>query len=253
MMVVRLAAVVLLPALAACQSAPVHSYRVVATYPHDRSAYTQGLQFVDGVLYEGTGLNGRSTIRVVDLATGKVSRMQPISDMYFGEGITVLNGRLFQLTWQHGLGFVYDPKTFQQKSTFRYPGEGWGLTTDGKQLIMSDGSAQLRFLNPDTQAEIRRVQVRDGYSPVMQLNELEFIDGEVWANVYTTHRVVRIDPASGRVKSWVDFTGLLPPSDYAGGAEVLNGIAYDAKGKRIFVTGKLWPKLFQVQVVEKKQ
>lgn len=235
--------------LAYGQFAPTDSYRVVAAYPHDRGAYTQGLQFINGALYEGTGLNGRSSIRQVDLQTGRVARQQALSSLYFGEGITILGNRLFQLTWQNGIGFVYDLATFRQSATFRYTGEGWGLTHDGTNLIMSDGTADLRFIDPVRLSEVRRVQVHDNAVPVWQINELEFIEGEIWANVYQTHRVARINPANGKINSWVDLRGLLSEAERSESVDVLNGIAYDAAGKRIFVTGKLWPKLFHIQVV----
>ena len=198
-----------LGATAVAQTAPVNTYKVIATYPHDPKAYTQGLQYVNGTLYEGTGLNGSSSIRKVNLMTGAVLKIQPISDFYFGEGITVLGNRMYELTWQSGVAFLYDAATFKTIDTFHYPGEGWGLTYDGKRLIMSDGTSALRFLDPATFREISRIPVRDGTRPVTELNELEYIEGEVWANVYQTDRVARIDPRTGQVNSWVDFSGLL--------------------------------------------
>jgi glutamine cyclotransferase len=242
--------VLLLTASAAAQTAPVRSYKVIATYPHDPKAFTQGLQYLNGSLYEGTGLPGESSIRKVNLTTGAVLKIQPVSSIYFGEGITVLGNRLFELTWQNGVAFAYDANTFQTMDTFHYSGEGWGLTYDGKRLVMSDGTSALRFLDPVTFRELSRIQVRDGSRPVADLNELEYIEGEIWANVWQTERVARIDPRSGQVNSWVDFTGLLKPADRTPETDVLNGIAYDAQRKRIFVTGKRWPKLFQIQVVE---
>jgi glutamine cyclotransferase len=242
--------VLLITASAAAQNAPVRSYKVIATYPHDPKAYTQGLQFLNGTLYEGTGLNGESSIRKVNLTTGAVLKAQPVSAFYFGEGITVLGSRLFELTWQNGVAFVYDANTFQSLDTFHYAGEGWGLTYDGKRLVMSDGTSALRFLDPVTFRELSRVVVRDGSRPITELNELEYIEGEIWANVYQTDRVARIDPRTGQVNSWVDFSGLLKAADRKPDTDVLNGIAYDAQRKRIFVTGKRWPKLFQIQVME---
>lgn len=233
------------------QPARVDSYRVVATHPHDPGAFTQGLEYVDGRFYEGTGLNGQSNIRIVTPATGAVVKKQAIDYMYFGEGITVFEGKLFEITWQNGTAFLYDAKTFERTGEFHYSGEGWGLTHDGKQLIMSDGTPSLRFLDPVTFKELGRVYVRDGSRPVTELNELEYIDGEVWANVWQTQLIARINPQTGQVNSWVDLTGLLKPSE-AQGVDVLNGIAYDAKGKRIFVTGKKWPKVFEIQVVPGK-
>ncbi len=234
------------------QTARVDSYRVVATYPHDPVAFTQGLEFVDGRFYEGTGLNGQSTIRIVAPATGTVVKKQPIDYMYFGEGITVFGNKLYELTWQNGTALVYDAKTFERTGQFHYSGEGWGLTHDSKQLIMSDGTPSLRFLDPATFQETGRVFVTDGGRPVPELNELEYIDGEVWANVWKTNLIARINPTSGQVNSWVDLTGLLTLREEQG-VDVLNGIAYDASAKRIFVTGKKWPKLFEIQVVPKSR
>jgi glutamine cyclotransferase len=231
--------------------APVSGYRVVKVYPHDRRAFTQGLQFVDGVLYEGTGQNGESGIRKVKLETGEVLQHQPLNAKYFGEGITVWRDTIVQLTWQSEIGFVYDKASFKQIKSFPYAGEGWGITHDGTRLIMSDGSAVLRFLDPSTFKETGRVTVRDGGAPVKHLNELEFIKGEVWANVWQTARLARISPKTGDVTGWVDLAGLLEPRE-AVGTDVLNGIAYDAAGDRLFVTGKWWPKLFEIAVVPKK-
>jgi glutamine cyclotransferase len=228
--------------------APVYGFKVVQTYPHDPRAFTQGLEYVDGFLYEGTGLNGRSSIRKVKLETGEVLQSRPIGPEHFGEGITVWRSRLVQLTWQSQVGFVYDLATFRPERTFQYSGEGWGLTHDGTRLIQSDGSDVLRFWNPDTFAEERRLTVIDR-GPVSRLNELEYVRGEILANVWQTDRIARIDPASGRVTSWIDLTGLLPASDRHAGVDVLNGIAYDAKDGRLFVTGKLWPKIFQIEIV----
>jgi glutamine cyclotransferase len=230
--------------------APVAGYRVVKVYPHDRQAFTQGLQYVDGVLYEGTGQLGQSGIRKVKLETGEVLQHQPLDAKYFGEGITVWGSTIVQLTWQSELGFVYDRNTFKQLRTFTYPGEGWGLTHDGTRLIMSDGDARgaLRFLDPATFKETGRLIVRDGGKPVDDLNELEFVRGEILANVWQTHRIARISPKTGDVTGWIDLSGLLDPRD-AVGTDVLNGIAYDAAGDRLFVTGKWWPKLFEIKIV----
>ncbi len=236
--------------LAPAASAPVAGYRVVRVFPHDPEAFTQGLVFLDGVLYEGTGLNGRSSIRKVRLENGEVLQIQKIEPQYFGEGIAVLGDKLFALTWQSGVGFVYDRASFNRVSTFTYRGEGWGLTHDGARLIMSDGTPDLRFLDKATQKETGRVQVRDGDVPVDDLNELEYVKGEVLANVWNTHRIARISPKDGKVTGWVDLQGLLNPRE-AQGADVLNGIAYDAAGDRLFVTGKYWPKLFEIAIVPK--
>lgn len=205
--------------------------------------------YENGTLYEGTGLLGRSTLRRVDLATGRVLQVRTLPDSYFGEGIAVVGDRIVQLTWKSNLGLVYDKASFKLLATFQYPGEGWGLTCDGQRLIVSDGTATLRFLDPETLQETGRVGVLDAGSPVTQLNELEFIKGEVWANVWRTNRIARIDPATGRVTGWVDLTGLLRPEDASQPVDVLNGIAYDAQSDRLFVTGKLWPALFEIRLV----
>ena len=230
--------------------APVSGYRIVKTYPHDRSAFTQGLQFVDGVLYEGTGQNGQSGIRKVKLETGEILQQQPLDSKYFGEGITVFGDTIVQLTWQSEIGFVYDKATFKQIKSFTYQGEGWGLTHDGSRLIMSDGDARgaLRFLDPKTLKETGRVIVKDNGLPVKNLNELEFVKGEILANIWQTPRIARISLKTGEVTGWIDLTGLLNPNE-AAGADVLNGIAYDAAGDRLFVTGKYWPKLFEIKIV----
>jgi glutaminyl-peptide cyclotransferase len=228
--------------------APVSGYQVVRTYPHDREAFTQGLVYLDGVLYEGTGLNGRSSIRKVQLETGAVLQIQKIDGRYFGEGIAAWDNTLVQLTWQSGLGFVYDRATFERRKTFSYKGEGWGLAYDGRRLAMSDGTAFIRFLDPVTFAEAGRVQVRDGGTPVDHLNELEFVKGELFANVWQSERIARISPATGQVTGWIDLRGLLDPRE-ARGVDVMNGIAYDAKRDRLFVTGKLWPRLFEIRIV----
>ena len=230
---------------------PVSGYRVVHVYPHDPQAFTQGLVYFHGVLYQGTGLNGRSSIRKVKLENGEVLQIQKVDSQYFGEGIAVVNDTIYELTWQSGIGFLYDRERFTRKGTFTYRGEGWGLTYDGQRLIMSDGSAFLRFLDPATQKELSRIEVKDGTTPILNLNELEFVKGEVLANIWQTERIARISPKTGRVIGWIDLTGLLTPretqeAEAAGG--VLNGIAYDAAGDRLFVTGKLWPKLFEIKI-----
>lgn len=238
--------------MSACaQSVPVDGYRVVRTYAHDRNAFTQGLVYLDGVLYESTGLNGRSSLRSVELATGKVLQSRPVAAEYFAEGLAFLDNKLFQLTWQNGLAFVYDRMSFRPITTLKYPGEGWGLATDGKHLILSDGTATLRFLDPATFREIKRITVTDRGRPVTQLNELEWVKGEIYANVWQTDRLVRIAPATGKVTGWIDLSGLLTEAERYSGVDVLNGIAYDAKGDRLFVTGKLWPKLFEIKLVKK--
>lgn len=231
-------------------SAPVAQYRVVHVFPHDPEAFTQGLVYLDGVLYEGTGLIGRSSIRKVRLENGEVLQIQKVDPQYFGEGIAIVGDSLFELTWQSGIGFIYDRASFQRTGTFSYRGEGWGLTYDGKRLIMSDGSAYLRFIDPATRKEVSRLQVRDGARPIQDLNELEYIKGEIFANVWKSERVARISPKTGRVTGWIDLSGLLSAREIAAGVDVLNGIAYDAEHDRLFVTGKLWPKLFEIRIVD---
>lgn len=231
------------------RGAPVQSYRVLKTYPHDPSAFTQGLVFVDGVFYESTGLQGESSLRKVEIATGKVLQKRAVDAKYFAEGLALVGSELLQLTWQHNIGFVYDRSTFQQKRTFAYATEGWGLAYDAKGgLVMSDGSDKLFWLDPKTQKVLKTVAVTDAGRPVPQLNELEWIEGEVWANVWTTDRIARINPATGVVNAWVDFSSLWPQAQRTPPADVFNGIAYDAATKRIFVTGKKWPRLYQVEV-----
>jgi glutaminyl-peptide cyclotransferase len=233
---------------------PTYGYTIVHTYPHDKAAFTQGLIYKDGVLYESTGQYGQSSLRKVELTTGKVLQTTPVDKQYFAEGLTEWQGNLLQLTWTNGVGFVYDRNTFGFKQTFRYYGEGWGLTHDDKRLILSDGqpAGALRFLDPVTFAETGRVIVRDQGAPVAMLNELEYVNGEIFANVWQTDRIARINPTTGDVVGWIDLAGLIKPSERVDGSAVLNGIAYDAATKRLFVTGKLWPKLFEIQLVPKK-
>ena len=233
----------------AAAAAPVWGYRVVNAYPHDRRAFTQGLAYADGALYEGTGLKGRSTLRRVDLETGEVLQAVALAPRHFGEGIAVVGGRVYQLTWRTRTCFVYDRRTFRRLAAFRYPGEGWGLTTDGSRLVMSDGTDRLSFRDPGTFAEVGAVEVRDGGAPVPYLNELEWVGGEVWANVWPTDRIARIDPATGGVTGWVDLAGLLPREDRRPRVDVLNGIAHDPATGRVFVTGKRWPRLFEIEPV----
>ena len=229
---------------------PMFGYTVVHTYPHDRDAFTQGLQVLDGAFYEGTGLNGRSSIRKVKIETGEVLQKRDVPAQYFGEGITVRGNELFQLTWQSGVALVYDRATFAPKRQFKYSGEGWGLTQDTTTLIMSDGSEFLRFLDPGTFAEKRRVRVTVAGAPLKNLNELEYVKGEVFANVWQTDYVARIDPATGNVNGYIDFRGLLTSREREA-TDVLNGIAYDEATDRLFITGKLWPRVFEVRVTRK--
>lgn len=226
---------------------PTYGVDVVRSRPHDPDAFTQGLVFHEGVLYESTGLNGRSSVRKVDLETGRVLARRSVPRQYFAEGLTIFQGRLVQLTWQSQKGFVYD-LGFRLTGQFVYTGEGWGLTHDGASLIMSDGTARLRFLDPVTFAVRRPLDVTDGGRPVESLNELEFVHGEIYANVWPTDWIVRIDPASGRVVGRVDLTGLLAPHERRGNEDVANGIAYDAAGDRLFLTGKLWSRLYEVRL-----
>jgi glutamine cyclotransferase len=231
---------------------PVYGYRVVRTYPHDSKAFTQGLQYVDGFLYEGTGLYGSSSIRKVKLETGEVVQRRDLARAYFGEGITVWKTELIQLTWQSNVAFVYDSNTFAPRRMFKYAGEGWGLTHNGIDLIMSDGSDQLRVLDPETFAERRRIKVTAAGAPLRNLNELEYMKGEILANVWMTDSVARVSPATGRVIGYIDLRGLLTPAEQ-GGVDVLNGIAYDEKNERLFVTGKLWPKVFEIKITEARK
>jgi glutamine cyclotransferase len=227
---------------------PTYVYQVVKTYPHDRAAFTQGLLLLDGFLYESTGLNGQSSLRKVELETGRVLQRQAVPQQYFAEGLANFGNDLIQLTWQSNVAFVYDRATFRQKRTFSYPGEGWGLTTDGNRLVMSDGTATIRFLDPATFRETGRIQVTDRGRPVIYLNELEMVKGEIFANIWQTDRIARINPQTGQVVGWIDLSGLLDQRELQFGA-VLNGIAYDARADRLFVTGKLWPRLFEIKLL----
>ncbi len=228
---------------------PVYGYQVVQVYPHDPEAFTQGLQYIDDTLFEGTGLRGRSSLRRVDLATGEVLQKTDLGPEYFGEGIVVVDDRIIQLTWQSNVAFVYDRESFAQTDEFSYPTEGWGITSDGEDLIMSDGSSTLFRRDPETFAERGQIAVQADGEPVILLNELEYIAGAVWANVWQTDILAIIDPQTGNVVGWVDLTGLLDTVAGTSEADVLNGIAYDVDGDRLFVTGKFWPALFEIQLV----
>jgi len=228
---------------------PVYTYVIVNIYPHDRDAFTQGLVFQDGFLYEGTGLYGHSALRRVDLETGNILQVHELSDEYFGEGITIYEDKVIQLTWKSNTGFVYDKNTFELLREFSYPTEGWGITHDGERLIMSDGTSTLYFLNPQTFERVGQLEVFDNDGPVTRLNELEYIKGEIYANVWQTDRIARIALETGRVIAWVDLQGLLAAEDRLEYVDVLNGIAYDAQNDRLFVTGKLWPKLFEIKLI----
>ena len=221
---------------------------VVQQYTHDAQAYTQGLLYHDGALYESTGQLGRSSVRRVDLATGSVQQRTDLPADRFGEGLALVDDRLIQVTWTSGVGYVYDRATLALQDSFTYTGQGWGLTYDGESLIMSDGTSRIRFLDPHTFAVRRTLDVQDDGAPLMEINELEWVDGQILANVYRTDYVVRIDPQSGNVLSWIDLRGVYPPAQRPSSADVLNGIAWDEAGRRLFVTGKLWPVLFEVQI-----
>lgn len=228
-------------------------YRIVAEYPHDTGAYTQGLIWHEGHLVEGTGKEGESNLRRVDLLTGKVIKEVKNAKEIFGEGITFLNGRIYQITWQNKKGFVYDANTFKPIGEFAINTQGWGLTTDGTDLIYSDGSSNLYFLDTATFREKKRVGVTDNFGPVSNLNELEWINGRVWANRYQTDLIYEIDPSSGRVLTRVDFSGLKEKAGFTVADpldQCLNGIAYDSSGRRMFITGKYWPRLFEVKIGE---
>lgn len=227
-----------------------YTYGIVNTYPHSTSAFTEGLIFSEGYLYESTGLNGQSSLRRVDLTTGDVLKEYNLPSQYFGEGITIFNNTIIQLTWQSHIGFIYDKNTFALLGNFTYPTEGWGLTFDGKQLIMSDGTDNLYFLNPTTFQRTGQVQVHDGKEQITQINELEYINGQVYANIWQTNKIAIINPQTGQVTGWINLTGL--PAETAVNSNpnaVLNGIAYDQQNNRLFVTGKDWPSLYQINLL----
>ncbi len=225
-----------------------YTYTVLNTYPHDTTAFTEGLVFQDGFLYESTGLNGNSTLRREELETGKILQLYSLPQQYFGEGITVFGDRIVQLTWQSQVGFVYNKTTFELLGEFSYPTEGWGITNNGTCLIMSDGTANLYFLNPETYERTGQIQVHDGNMSVAMLNELEYINGDVYANVWLTNRIAIINIQNGQVKGWLDLEGL-NTNVTSNSDDVLNGIAYDSVGNRLFVTGKRWPQLFEIDLV----
>ena len=234
------------------QQVRTYGYKVEETFPHDVSSYTQGLFFQDGQLYESAGQYGESSFRKVDLKTGKVLKRISFEGRYFVEGSCMMNGRLYVLTWQEKECFVYDAATLDKLGSFLYQGEGWGLTTDGKSLIMSDGTSTITFRNPETFAAERTVTVTLRGKNVLYLNELEYIKGEIWANVYGTDQIVRIDPSNGVVTSVINLRGILPAQLRQPRTDVLNGIAYDPKSGGIYVTGKNWPKMYRISLVEKK-
>ncbi len=231
---------------------PEYSVKIVHTFPHDENAFTQGLAYRDGFLYEGTGLKGRSSLRKVRLETGEVVQRVDLAPEFFGEGIALLKDEIVQLTWQSQVGFVYSLKDFRLLRQFSYPGEGWGLTNDDHEIFMSDGTSDIRVMDSNTFAEKRRFTVHDGSTPIKELNELEFVEGEIFANVWQTDRIARISPTNGEVLGWIDLNGMLSPVYRLPSGAVLNGIAYDAARKRLFVTGKLWPNVFEIQLVSKR-
>jgi len=228
-----------------------YSCEVVQAWPHDTTAFTEGLLFRNGDLLESTGLNGESTLRDVDLNTGRVLKEISIPAKYFGEGLTVIGSRAYQLTWTTGIGFIYDADTFQLEGQFAYTGEGWGLTTDEHSLILSDGTSRIRFIDPSTFQVVRTIDVTEAGQPVERLNELEWVKGEIFSNVWMTDEIMRIDPVTGKVRGVIDLSGLLPPGDRRPDTDVLNGIAYDDARDRLFVTGKRWPKVFEIRLKQK--
>ncbi|MEN3276657.1 MAG: glutaminyl-peptide cyclotransferase [Massilia sp.] len=236
---------------AAVAAIPLYGFIVKNTYPHDPQAFTQGLFFRDGHLYETTGITGRSMLRKLDLKTGKVLQKADLPQDVFGEGSTAFGDSIIGLTWRSKTGYVFDAKSFAVKARFPYEGEGWGLASDARHLYMSDGSAQIRVLDPKTLKEVRRVQVTAEGKPIDSLNELEIVDGELYANVWGTDVIARIDPQSGKVTGWIDLTNLLPHAQRGTSSvdAVLNGIAYDAKNRKLYVTGKFWPKLFEIELL----
>ena len=245
-----------LAVLAAASARAADTYQVLHTYPHDSQAFTKGLIYLEGHLYESTGIKGHSSLRMEELETGRILQFQDVPEKYFAEGLAAWKSgsadTLIQLTWQDHTALVYDRSTFRLLRTLPYTWDGWGLTQDGKNLILSDGTATLRFLDPATFRVLRSIEVRDRGQPVKELNELEFIHGQIYANVWYSDRIARISPATGKVLGWIDLTGLLPQSERSSTGAVLNGIAYDSAHDRLFVTGKLWPKLFEIRIIPEK-
>ncbi|MGD2250771.1 MAG: glutaminyl-peptide cyclotransferase [Candidatus Methanofastidiosia archaeon] len=226
-----------------------YTYKVINEYPHDPDAFTQGLVYENGVLYEGTGLLNHSSLRKIDVKTGNILKIYELPDKYFGEGITLYKNKIFQITWKSGTAFVYDKDTFEVLTQFTYPTQGWGITHDGKKLIMSDGTSYIRFRNFETFEEIGKIRVLDNGTPVSQLNELEYINGRIYANVWQTDYIVIIDPDTGKVTGWINLKGLLPQKERTIQTDVLNGIAYHPLTDHLFVTGKKWPKLYEIQLI----
>ncbi|HEY0796785.1 MAG TPA: glutaminyl-peptide cyclotransferase [Acidisarcina sp.] len=234
-------------------NAPVEGYKVVARYPHSAESYTEGFFYLDGLFYEGTGMNGRSKVMAIEPKTGKVVQQIDLAPQYFGEGIVDWGPNIYEWTWQSHVCFVYDRFSLRMIKQFPYRGEGWGMTRTAKEIITSDGTSALRFRDPETFKEVRHITVKDGARPIEQLNELEYIKGEIYANVWHSDRIARISPRDGHVIAWIDLTGLLPENQRINEESVLNGIAYDAQHDRLFVTGKQWPTIFEIKVVSRKK
>ena len=230
---------------------PTYGYEVVHVFPHDEDAFTQGLIFHEGNFLESTGEVGRSSLRRVEIDSGKVLQKVDVNPPYFAEGITLLKGKIYQLSWQQQLGFIYDALTFEKTGEFKYSGEGWGLANDGQSLILSDGTNKIRFIDPDNFQVTKTIAVLDGHSAVAEINELEYVQGEIYANIWHADRIARIDPKTGKVVGWINLAGLLAPGEIQDEEAVLNGIAYDEGSGRLFVTGKLWPKLFEIRLTQK--
>jgi glutamine cyclotransferase len=229
-------------------SIPIYSYNIINTYPHDVSAFTEGLVYESGYLYESTGKHNETTLRKVDLQTGEILKLYKLDGSYFGEGITLYNNKIFQLTWKSNVGFIYDKDSFKLINKFYYNTEGWGITHNDEHLIMSDGTDEISFLNPQNFKKVYSIKVHDEFKHITGLNELEFIKGEIYANVWRSNKIARICPHSGEITGWIQLKGLLSPKEYKN-AGTLNGITYDKQGNRIFVTGKMWPKLFEIKLI----
>jgi glutamine cyclotransferase len=233
------------------QLVPTYGYEVVHVFPHDPQAFTQGFVFHEGNFLESTGEVGRSSLRRAEIETGRVIQKVDVPPPYFAEGITLLNGKIYQLTWQHQMGFIYDALTFEQVGKFTYVGEGWGLGNDGQSLILSDGTNQIRFLDPNTFLVKKTLAVLDAQAPIEEINEIEYVQGEIYANIWHANRIARINPQTGSVVGWIDLTGILPRGEVSDEEAVLNGVAFDNASGRLFVTGKLWPKVFEIRLTQK--
>jgi glutamine cyclotransferase len=245
-----LAFAILTASMASAVAAPVSGYKVIAEFPHSTSSYTEGFFYRDGLFYEGTGLKGRSAVLVIEPATGKVLQRRDLPPELFGEGIVDWSHLIYEWTWQSHICFVYDRFSLRPIKQFTYSGEGWGMTHNTREIITSDGTATLRFRDPETFKEIRHIIVKDGKTPIEQLNELEYVKGEIYANIWHSDRIARISPRNGHVIGWIDLTGLMPESRRVDGESVLNGIAYDTQHDRLFVTGKQWPAVFEIKIID---